>query len=81
MAKVPANNPRGIPIILTIKASINTSFVVWLFVAPMEFNIPNCFLRSLIDMEKALYTVAIVQIITKEVTNIMILSIPSLILS
>ena len=47
----------------------------------MEFKIPNCFLRSLIDIEKALYTVAMVQIITKEVTSIMILSILPLILS
>ena len=81
MAKVPAISPIGIPITLTIKASINTNFVVWAFVAPIEFKIPNCFLRSLIDIEKALYTVAMVQIITKEVTSIMILSILPLILS
>ena len=35
----------------------------------MEFNIPNCFLRSLIAILNELYIVAIVAIITSEATR------------
>ena len=50
IATVPDRSPIGIPMILIKRASKNTSFIICDFVAPMEFNIPNCFLRSLIDI-------------------------------
>ena len=69
IATVPLKSPIGIPTILTKNPSKNTSFIIWDFVAPIEFNIPNCFLRSLIAILNELYIVDIVAIITSEATR------------
>ena len=69
IATVPLKSPIGIPTILTKNPSKNTNFIIWDFVAPIEFNIANCFLRSLIAILNELYIVAIVAIITSEATR------------
>ena len=49
---IPANIPSGIPIALKTTASKNTPLFNCFLVAPMEDNKPNCFLRSLTEIEK-----------------------------
>ena len=54
MPAMPRRIPRGMPMPLKTSASKRTLERICFFVAPTDFSSPNCFVRSLMEMEKAL---------------------------
>ena len=55
MPQMPASIPMGMPMRLSMSASVRTVLLSCLFVAPTEDRRPNCFVLSLMEILNALY--------------------------